>query len=113
MPKHKKIPHRRNVEVSPKIPYSAQVRQLRGALEEMKRQTGKIRRMLWIAVHKAGGRIEMEDKDYTDAMEMPNEDSIVVLKRDAETGKLTLVFTDEKGELLKESKRGVIITDAR
>lgn len=111
MPKHKKNPHRHTVEVSPKIPYSAQVRQLHGALDEVKRQTGKIRRLLWLAVHKSGGRIEMEDKDYTDAMEMPADDSIVALKRDTETGKLTLVFTDEKGEILQESKRGVIITD--
>lgn len=96
---------------SPGVPAVVLAKQSAEMAKEAQRQAGKMRRLLWLAVHKAGGRIELEDKDYTDAMALAPEDSIVAIRRDKETGKLTMIFEDEEGNILPESKRGVIITD--
>lgn len=112
MPKHNKIPHKRNIEVSPKLPAIVQARQLRAALDEVKRQAAKMRRLLWLAVFQAGGRVKMTEGDYRSAMEMPGEDCIVSVEHDKEAKEVFLIFTDKEGKRLPESEpKLVVLTD--
>lgn len=112
MGKHHRIPHKRNITIPPKLPAIVQAKRLREQLEEVQRQAAKMRRMLWMAVFQAGGRVEMTESDYRTAMEMPGEDCIVSVEHDKEAQKVILIFTDEKGERLPESEpKLVVLTD--
>jgi hypothetical protein len=95
---------------SNRLPYVVQNRKLREQIDEVERQAARMRRYLWMAVRKAGGRLEIDQIDFQAAMRMPPEDSCIGIRH--ENGKAIFIFTDEKGEPLPEQKKSdIIITD--
>jgi hypothetical protein len=95
---------------APSMPYPVQNRILRENNQELKRVLNKVQRMLWTAVFKSGGRIEMDEGDYRAAMSMPDEDCIVSVEHDAKEKKVILIFTDKDGKRLPESEPKLVIS---
>lgn len=104
-----RIPGRK---ASPKLPAIVQMQKTEEFLHEAQRQAGKMRRLLWLAVKVAGGRIEITPDDYKAAMELPANETNVGVETDTVANRIVLVFHDAEGKRLPESEPNqIIITD--
>lgn len=109
MPKHNKIPHRRNIELSPKMPFSAQIRLVREENVKLRQRFNKMNRLLWTAIQQAGGRVEITADDYRMAMQMEDSDCGVSVEVDEAEKKVILILVDEEGKPLEQSEKSRII----
>lgn len=111
MAKHKR-PKRNADRPSKKLPFNVRDKILVAQADEAERQAARMRRYLWLAVKKAGGRLEIDEADYRAAMAQPAEDSCVGVEHDKTAGKVVFIHIDEKGEPLPQSDpRRIILTD--
>lgn len=109
MPKHNKIPHRRNIEISPRLPHTVQNRMLREQNDILRKRFNKMNRLLWTAIQQAGGRVEIANDDYTMAMQMADSDCGVSVEVDEAEKKVILILVDEEGKPLEQSEKKLII----
>jgi hypothetical protein len=109
----KAIKHGGRVWPSPHLPVGQQRRKFVELVEQAERAAAHARRFLWLAVKKAGGRLEIDEADYREAMKMPAENSCVGMEHDKSAGKVVFIHTDEKGEPLPQSDpKRIILTDS-
>ena len=86
-----------------RLPPEVKLRNLARAYDDLAKTYNHQRRLLWMAVHAAGGRIEIHPDVYESTMKTPALDTLVKVEKDTEKNKVVLVFCDEHGKRLPES----------
>ena len=102
---------------SPHLPAVVQMKKLREILSEVERSAAKQRRLLWLAIQSAGGRLEIELADYRMAMQGPASDYSIALRVESvydsklskDVMKAVLVFVDADGKIEERSEQKRII----
>jgi len=92
-----------------KLSAGKKLKNLAIAYDELAKHYNHQRRLLWMAVHAAGGRLEIHPDVYKSTMAAPTLDTMVKVETDSQKNRVVLVFCDEKGERLPESEPSRII----
>lgn len=101
----------------PRLPAVVQLKKVLEMNEAIKAQAERQRRLLWLAVFAAGGRIEIDESDYRMAFEGPATDFFVASRSEKvfdpklqkEVSKAVLVMVNDKGEVAPESQKKLVV----
>jgi hypothetical protein len=92
-----------------RLPPEVRLRNLAANYEALRGQYERQRRLLWLAVHKSGGRVEIDEDAYVATFSAPPEDTFVKVEVDKENRKVVLVFCDENNQRLPESDPKLVV----
>lgn len=89
------------------LPAVVRAKQMEDKIRELCAKNDKLRRLLWMAVREAGGRIEIEEevfRETVDEAKMPAEDTLIKYEPQESGGKkvVVIVHCDEEGNTIED-----------